>query len=148
MNEVEHQTIISFRKEFYFLSNFYSARILWEGMFYPTVEHAYQAAKSNLSSERHTIKNARTPGEAKRLGRRVKSLSKDWNANRIGIMQELIWLKFMHLQLREWLLATGDAELIEGNSWGDTFWGQCPIGYGENHLGRILMETRLEAMKH
>ena len=39
------------------------------------------------------------------------------------------------------LLATGKATLVEGNSWGDTFWGVCR-GKGKNMLGKILMRVR------
>jgi hypothetical protein len=45
--------------------------------------------------------------------------------------------------LKQLLLATGDKELIEGNTWGDTFWGVCN-GIGQNHLGKILMAKRTE----
>ena len=41
----------------------------------------------------------------------------------------------------EMLLATDDMEIIEGNVWGDTFWGVCD-GKGENNLGKVLMEVR------
>jgi hypothetical protein len=59
-------------------------------------------------------------------------------------MFELLHLKFTNDRLRDMLLATGNAELIEGNNWRDTFWGQCPIGTGANHLGRLLMQVRKE----
>ncbi len=48
-----------------------------------------------------------------------------------------------HFDLREKLLATGDRKLVEGNTWGDTFWGVCR-GNGKNHLGKILMKIRAE----
>ena len=61
---------------------------------------------------------------------------------RIDIMTALVTQKFnRHIDLRKKLLATGDEELIEGNWWGDTFWGVCR-GKGDNHLGKILMEVR------
>ena len=41
------------------------------------------------------------------------------------------------------LLATGDAVLQQGNTWGDRYWGKdLRTGEGENHLGRLLMERR------
>ncbi len=46
-----------------------------------------------------------------------------------------------HSDLGEQLLATGDAELIEGNTWNDTEWGICN-GIGDNKLGKILMRIR------
>ena len=50
-------------------------------------------------------------------------------------------IKFLNPDLREKLVATGDAELIEGNHWNDTCWGVCK-GIGQNNLGKILMEVR------
>lgn len=44
------------------------------------------------------------------------------------------------------LLNTGEAELIEGNTWGDKFWGAVwdkELGWvGQNWLGKLLMEER------
>ena len=44
-------------------------------------------------------------------------------------------------ELGEKLKATGDGQIVEGNTWGDTFWGVCG-GRGQNWLGRLLMERR------
>ena len=56
-------------------------------------------------------------------------------------MLELLHLKFRHPVLKDQLLATGDVELIEGNDWGDEFWGVC-CGKGSNNLGKLLMLVR------
>ena len=57
-------------------------------------------------------------------------------------MYSLVWEKFStHEHLRNLLLETGDQELIEGNTWGDTYWGTCN-GVGENHFGKFLMNIR------
>lgn len=57
-------------------------------------------------------------------------------------MRALLMVKFAPAtELAERLLATGDAQLVEGNTWGDTFWGVCD-GVGENHLGRLHMWIR------
>lgn len=133
--------IRQFQGEFRFLSNFWPAKITWAGIEFPSVEHAYQAAKTLRVSERIMIADAHTPGEAKRLGRRI-SMRKDWNNIRIGVMEELVMQKFKNDPvLKQKLLNTGKAHLEEGNKWGDTFWGTCN-GVGENHLGQILMATR------
>ena len=58
-------------------------------------------------------------------------------------MRDLLRQKFAREPLRSQLLATGEAKLIEGNHWGDTFWGVCR-GQGENHLGMLLMKAREE----
>lgn len=69
----------------------------------------------------------------------------DWDSIKIEVMRRLVRQKFYNDSiLAGWLCATGDAELVEGNSWGDTFWGQCPVGRGFNHLGMILMDVRKE----
>jgi hypothetical protein len=123
-----------------FLSNFWYCNIRFEGKTYRSIEHAFQAAKTHDVAERETIRKIITPKEAKRYGRRVK-LRKDWESVKLNIMEMLVEQKFKNPELRQWLLDTGDAELIEGNSWYDTFWGKCN-GVGENHLGRILMKVR------
>jgi hypothetical protein len=62
-------------------------------------------------------------------------------------MRELLAKKFaLGTSLAKQLKATAPAELIEGNTWSDTFWGQCPIGYGQNTLGVLLMERRGELL--
>lgn len=59
-------------------------------------------------------------------------------------MHDIVRAKFeQNPDLRQKLLSTGSEELIEGNTWGDTFWGVCK-GSGQNWLGRILMFVRDE----
>ena len=73
-------------------------------------------------------------------------LRPDWEKVKNGIMEEIVCAKFtQHTDLAEKLLATGDRVLVEGNHWGDTFWGvDTRTGQGENHLGKILMKVREE----
>lgn len=79
----------------------------------------------------------------KRLGRRVK-LRPDWESIKDQVMYEVCKAKFsQNTDLRDKLVATGDAELVEGNTWGDKIWGICN-GQGENRLGKILMKVRTE----
>ena len=126
-----------------FLSNFYASPVTYECVVYPTVEHAFQAAKALTPTERLPVLMAKTPGIAKRLGRKV-ALRPGWDAMRIDVMRQLLREKFRpECVLAEKLLATGDAELVEGNTWGDHFWGVCR-GSGENWLGRLLMDIRTE----
>lgn len=132
--------IDSFSKEYEFLSNFYSQEITYDGIKYPTNEHAFQAAKTLDLEERKAISSLPTPGQAKRAGRRV-SLRPDWEEVKFDVMKEIVILKFINPALKEKLLATGDSELIEGNTWNDRCWGVCK-GVGQNNLGRILMEVR------
>ena len=132
--------IVEFNGKHRFLSNFHKHPVMYQGILYPSNEHAYQASKTLDVHVRRKIAAAATPGRAKRLGRSV-SLRRNWETIKVGIMSELIWTKFTDPELCRMLLATGDAVLIEGNSWNDTFWGVCD-GKGRNMLGELLMATR------
>ena len=107
-----------------FLSNFFPAIIEYGGAQYPTVEHAYQAAKTdNLHArQQFQITGDLTPGQAKRMGK-LLDLRPHWENLKLGVMYQLVLQKFTYVDLRHKLLMTKDAELIEGNDWGDTFWG-------------------------
>lgn len=133
--------ITSFQGPFRWLSNFWIAPVMFEQHIYASVENGYQAAKTH-PSQRAPFR-ACSPGAAKRLGRRVP-LPADWAQRRVCVMRDLIREKFAFgSPLAAQLLGTGDATLVEGNTWGDRFWGVCG-GVGENHLGRILMQRREE----
>ena len=137
MNKID-----SFRGEYEFLSNFSPSLVVVDGEIYATIEHAFQAAKTDDPTLKTNIRNAATPKEAKRLGRSVQ-LIKDWDQRRLDVMASLVNQKFdTHLDLKIKLLLTGDAELVEGNTWKDRYWGVTQDGVGENHLGKILMRTR------
>lgn len=135
--------ISHFEGEFRFLSNFYLVEVMLEGKAYPSVEHAFHAAKTEDSEDRAEIRNAESPGRAKRFGRLVR-LRLDWEQLKIAIMTDLVRQKFLnHEELGKKLLATGTQQLVESNMWNDRFWGVCN-GYGKNWLGRILMQVRAE----
>ena len=133
-------TIDKFKNEHEFLSNFYPSPITIESITYPTVEHAFQAAKTLDHTERQKIANLTTPAKAKAAGRKVQ-LREGWNEIRTTIMREIIENKFTDPTLMTLLQNTGENTLVEGNTWNDTFWGVCR-GKGQNWLGKILMETR------
>lgn len=127
--------------QYRFLSNFYPCNIEYEGVKHRSTETAYQAAKFSDIKEKYKIAEM-TAGESKRYAKGKQP--SDWKERSLGIMEDLVRQKFTNNKhLREDLLMTGDQELIEGNSWGDTFWGICN-GKGENHLGKILMKVREE----
>lgn len=137
--------ITTFTGKYHFLSNFYklSVPLMYEGLDYPTLEHAYQAAKCLDEDGRRYIRLAPDPAGAKKRGRKCR-LREDWEQVKVAIMRELLRQKFTtDLDLLQRLLATGEAELIEGNWWGDRFWGVCQ-GKGQNILGQLLMELRKE----
>ena len=148
----EGAIIDSFGGEYRFLSNFYPAAVYGydDNERYPTVEHAFQATKTMSDSQRETIREADTPGRAKSLGRQA-TLRKDWERIKIKVMRYLLVQKFSTEPLRQKLLDTGDAQLIEGNMWRDRIWGMTRGGdgtwVGENHLGRLLMLVRDDLRK-
>lgn len=142
--------------EYRFLSNFYPAEVYLdrqpvrlfpkdEVIKYPTVEHAYQASKTTDSNIRDIIRLAITPGIAKRYGSTV-ILRAHWDEIKLIVMENLIRQKFQNPTLASKLISTSGEELVEGNTWGDTFWGVCE-GKGENRLGKILMKVRAEIQR-
>jgi ribA/ribD-fused uncharacterized protein len=135
-------TVDRFDGEYAWLSNFYPCEVILEddGHHYPTVEHAYQAAKTLDPDERARIRECARPGEAKKLGRYV-TMRLRWDDVKVPVMRNLLMQKFSRPDLRHKLLGTGYRNLVEGNTWGDTFWGVCR-GKGCNMLGRLLMQTR------
>lgn len=134
--------IDSFSGQYNFLSNFYPVNIIIDDEIYPTVEHAFQAMKCDDPSDRETILACKTPADAKRAGRKVK-LRRNWERDKADIMYMLVRQKFNNPELALKLKETRSEELVEGNTWNDTFWGMCN-GVGCNMLGKILMQVRDE----
>ena len=141
MNKIE-----SFKGKYAFLSNFTPAHVRLDGVTYPSVEHAFQAAKTLDDTARARILAAPTAGKAKALGQHVK-LRDGWDAMRLDVMRALLRQKFAREPFASRLLATGSVEIVEGNTWGDRFWGVYN-GAGENWLGRLLMDVRSELTKN
>ena len=114
--------INNFSGNYRFLSNFYEHEICVDEIPYPTMEHYFQAQKTNNLEEFSKIINARSPGKAKRIGRTVV-LKDDWENIKISLMERGLQEKFKDNILKIQLLHTGENELVEGNNWNDTFWG-------------------------
>lgn len=132
--------IKEFQGQYRWLSNFWRCQVTYDGIVYPSSEHAYQAAKTLDVETRHKIAAAETPGIAKRMGKLVPCRP-NWDSIKLQIMEDILRIKFSNSQLRQKLIDTGDKILEEGNSWGDSFWGICR-GVGQNHLGKLLMKIR------
>lgn len=137
-----------FDGEFDFLSNFYPSMITDGEIWFPTVEHYYQAAKAKNKEDYKAIAAAPTPGKAKKLGREAE-MRADWEEVKDDIMLEALRQKFSHKLLKEKLLATGEERLEEGNYWHDNIWGkcycvECQNTVGQNKLGKMLMKIREE----
>lgn len=149
------------------LSNFYPCVVELDDMLYPSVEHAYQAAKTDNKKHRRQIQKAERPGIAKIMGRAVE-LRDDWEEVKIGVMTWLLRDKFHgtfadNQDCGEFLKETSPHVLVEGNQHGDWYWGAVPFQpgikeipvwvdderdwYGYNHLGILLMELRDEILE-
>lgn len=128
--------IHQFKGEYFFLSNFW---VESDGL---TLEHRFQAAKTHEADQRSLILNAPTPAKSKYFGR-MCALRSDWEEVKNDIMLYLLREKFEDQSLRLRLLATGAEVLLEGNTWGDRYWGvDLKTGEGQNVLGRMLMRVR------
>lgn len=140
--------IEQFQNQFRWLSNFWFCPVKFDGIEYPTVEHAYQASKCLNSTDRQRISELESPGQVKRFGKNVK-LRNDWEQVKVSIMKDLLREKFKNSYLRQKLIATRDSVIEEGNYWHDKFWGICPPGSGDgqNILGKLIMEVREEIKK-
>ena len=115
----------------------------------PTNEHYFAAAKTLDRAEQDRILSAPTAGQAKRLGRRV-TLRDDWEVVKLGVMRRAIETKFADpfAGPGAWLVQTSPFELVEGNRWGDDFWGMVRGDdgkwSGQNWLGVLLMARRAQ----
>lgn len=126
-------------------SNFSRHPVKLGGETWPTVEHYFQAQKFAGTKHETEIRKAGGPGEAARMGRdRSRPLRSDWEQVKDDVMRTAVRAKFtQHVNLKEILLSTGDAVLVEHTK-NDRYWGDGGDGSGKNMLGKILMEIRQE----
>lgn len=144
--------ISRFRGEYEFLSNFSHSLFGFEGIIYPTVEHAYQERKTLDPERRKMIRNAPTPMKAAEIGRSKDTvIVEGWlEGEKARTMEILVSEKFLQNDdLMKKLLYTGNAILIEGNYWHDNYFGVCSCKnchesdiQPQNILGEILMNIR------
>lgn len=143
--------ISNFSGEYRFLSNFAPLPVTYEGVTYPTAEHAFAAAKTLDKAAREQIRKAKTARDAKVWGRGVE-LRPEWDdVIRYEAMYQIVRSKFEG-EAKHLLLATNNAKLVEGNTWHDQFWGNCSCPThikkpGKNLLGMTLMLVRDELRK-
>lgn len=142
MKKVSTESIREFQGAHRFLSNFWPCTVVYDGLTYPSSEAAYQAAKTLDLKERKRFTEMKA-GDSKREGRKL-TLRQDWDHVKLQVMEHIVRDKFTrNIHLRRSLLLTGEAELVEGNTWGDKYWGVVG-NTGLNHLGKILMKIRAE----
>jgi N-glycosidase YbiA len=139
--------IDGFSGEYAFMASAFRCDIEFEGIVYPSLEHAFQAAKTDDLAEREIVRMGKSPAGARMAGKKV-TLRHGWDYYRVEVMERLIRLKFENPELRAKLLATGDDEIVDANTYHDEYWGKCTCdkhkGYGLNYIGRILMRVRRE----
>jgi len=147
-----YDCIWRFRGEHMFLSNMFMSEglaVQFEGMQFPSSEHAFVAAKTLDVVVRQEIADTPDPKDAKRYGRQLE-LREDWEDVKEDVMLEILRSKFSRSQnhgMAKQLLDTGRRPLIEGNLWRDTYWGMATVDgevQGENLLGQLLMKVRQE----
>lgn len=141
-------TINSFTGEYFFLSNFLEGHpITYREQLWPTTEHLYQALKTNDKDEREKIRLVGTPAASKKMGRTL-TLRPDWEDVKELLMYKVCSLKFkQYPNLKQLLLDTGTAVLIEGNTWHDNIWGDCTCSKCENILGQNLLGKTLTRIR-
>ena len=144
-----------FRGEYFFLSNYYETPMEWRNLDFRSAEQAFAYAKTFFAKSdyygeeyRTEILNAKTPGDAKKIGRNALINVEAWDRYKVMYMREIVHAKFATGHgLVGPLINTGAMMLVEGNNWGDKFWGRCLDSasgkmVGLNTLGVLLMEER------
>lgn len=141
--------IVKFEGSNFFLSNFYECRVKIGNLTFGSTEAAFQGSKYKAAlidqKEQFEFLKAMidaTPSQSKKLGKNIKIDLDKWESIKVRCMREVVKAKFdQHDDLRLKLIETGASLLVEGNTWGDVYWGRCN-GRGMNILGSILMELR------
>lgn len=134
--------ILQFTGEYRWLSNFSPVEVTYDGIIYPSVEHAYQAAKHQNNDDWIDFVLKNSAGEVKRASKTMK-VDKTWKFYRTIVMLSLLNQKFKKEPYHTKLLETGDVLIQEGNTWGDKFWGvDLKTGIGDNVLGKLIMGIR------
>ena len=137
--------ITEFRGEYSWLSNFFPVQIEYEGLTYPSVEHAYQAGKL-INIEDRKLFLIMSAAQAKRNWKKYKTynLTEEF---RLNLMYQLLSIKFNQEPFKSLLIATGDCNIQEGTRWFEPFWGkQLSTGEGKNMLGHLIMQIRKQIM--
>lgn len=133
-----------FRGKYAWLSNFAAVPVTFGGILYPSVEHAYQAAKTHDQEIRLAV--ASHPSKGLKAFARSFQLRADWDMAKTEVMYNLLVAKFTQEPFKRLLLTTGDTTIVEKNYWHDNFWGSCDCprcgNRGENRLGKMLMKIR------
>ncbi|CAM9148757.1 unnamed protein product [Phaeothamnion confervicola] len=140
--------IRNFEGQFEFLSTMHRSSVLLPGDDepYPTIEHAFQASKTEDPGLRAAVRAARTGIDAKKTTR-TAPVTDAWRARSEALMELLVRDKFLrHPKQRDRLIATGDRPIVFENTHDDRIWGVCR-GAGENKLGKLLEQVRADVAR-
>jgi len=130
-------------------SNLYRREVEYEGEKFSTSEHAYQAGKARKPEVRKWLMSAPSPSLLAMAahGLYYWDVAPGWSTTKFDRMRGVLRAKFtQHADLRELLLSTGDARLVESatvDNEVNRLWGEVN-GSGKNMLGVLLMEIREE----
>ncbi len=128
-------------------SNLYRRSVDFEGETFPTSEHAYQAGKARKKEVRNWLLSAPSPALVAMAahGLYYWDIAPGWSRTKFDRMRGVLRAKFtQHEDLKDLLLSTGDARLIESatvDNEVNRLWGEVN-GQGRNMLGELLMELR------
>ena len=134
-------------KPFGAFSNLYRREIEFEGERFATSEHAYQSGKARKPEVKAWLMAAPSPALLAMAahGLYYWDVSPGWSRTKFDRMRGVLYAKFtQHEDLREMLLSTGSARLIESatvDNEVNRLWGEVN-GQGRNMLGELLMELR------
>ena len=132
---------MKFRGDYYFLSNMFPCEVsldLGGGVLtFGSAEAAFQAMKCPERADEFVGLEG---VDAKRKGRHVQ-LREDWEEVKNECMHQVVLAKFSQNPTLMSKLCSVSGEIVEDNTWGDTYWGVSG-GVGLNILGRILMSVR------
>lgn len=133
------ETIDQFTGDYGWLSNFHCHPVTLSGWPLPfrSAEHAYQACKAVTGEDEHWVRDAPSPQLAKSRGRQIRAYP-DWESRKKAVMLKVLLAKFSDTGLAAQLAGTGDAQLVEGNTWGDTFWGAAVYDGPPDHWATPL----------
>lgn len=141
------EDISFYPKEFYVFDNFSAFQVEYNGIIFPTSEHAYQSMQFIKTSKEifEKIKNSKSAHDAQKMAFENKDKADpEWDKKKKEIMKSILRSKInQHPYVLKKLLQTGDRKIIE-DSWRDPIWGWGEAKCGQNLLGQIWMELREE----
>jgi hypothetical protein len=128
-------------------SNSYPCEVYFDGLTFKNSEAAWQAQKVQYADDK--VKFTELDGDSARVKGNEVKLRGDWNDIKYMLMVDICFQKFcQNVDLCEILLSTGNEELVfdttglHDNLWGDCSCPECVNRYGNNLLGKALMEVR------